>query len=173
LNFSARQGVRQIALLKHYSHLDPSLPTDSPVSRDVFSKLHVMDDNFMNLELNASHPAIESSVVDDTIAFFRNGRETFLSDDRAREKADKKLQSATKKVESLFRLYEHVLGIKQLLSKNHPPELGHPVTVTTAEARWTYGYDLAPNEARAGKPKVKVRPVRLDHGLNAQECCSH
>ena len=147
-----------------------SLPTDSPVSKDVFSQLHVMDDTFMTLDLNSSHPAIEPSIVADAITFFKNGRDTFLSDDRARKKAHKKLQSATKEVESLFRLYEHLLRIKRLLSKDKPPELGHPVTVTTAGARWEYGYNLAPNEARAGEPKVKVRPINLDHGLHATEC---
>jgi len=170
LDFSEREGVRRIAVLKHYSKLDKSLPLEGPVPNDVFLKLHRMEASCMSLELNCSHPAIDGDKRSDAlqaIENFRRGRGTFARIPDALQKADEELQGAAKNVGSLLRLYDHLLTINELLSPDVAQEVKRP---KDDQALWECGYGLAHDEEMARDSPDKVRPVRLAYKLDGWEC---
>ena len=125
----------------------------------------------MKLELNCSHPAIDSrgtafSKASEAITLFKEGRETFIRDADARDKAYHALQRAQEAIEPRLQLYDHLRTVNRSLSKKRPPELGVPETDNRANVKWEFGI-LGHADAES---EAQVKPVRFGAGLEGFAC---
>jgi hypothetical protein len=156
------------------SHAVPSLPREVAVSRNVFALVRDMNDTCTNLELNCEHPAIkpqgpEYNLALDSITLFKEGRERFIWDAGARDKAYHALLDAKTAFEPCFRLYDHLRTVSRSLSKEYPPDLHRVVKDTRANAKWEYGLRGEVVDADAD-PEAQVKSVRFDNGLDGGMC---
>lgn len=129
-----------------------------------------MDDDCIKLELELSHPALdveEHLAASSAVDLFRKERETLFADPETRTRVHQRLHNAVEEVESLLRLYSHLLRINGLLSE-YRPSLLKAHRETAAKAHWDYGYGLAHDEPI--NTESTIRPVRLAHGLDGWEC---
>ena len=127
----------------------------------------------MNLELNCSHPAIDSiprgpefSKASEAITLFKEGRETFIHNADARDQAYHALQRAQEAIEPRLRLYDHLRTVNRSLSKKRPPELGSPAKAKEANAKWEFGL-LGHVDAESSD---QVNNVTFDTGLEGFAC---
>jgi hypothetical protein len=133
-----------------------------------------MNDTCTNLELNCEHPAInpqgrEYQLALDAIILFKKGRETFIRDAGARDKAYHALLDAKTAFEPYLRLYDYLRTVNRLLLKERPPGLHLAVKDTLMNAKWEYGWRGEVVDADAD-PEAQVKSVRFDNELDGWMC---
>ncbi|KAF8996880.1 hypothetical protein BDQ17DRAFT_1411584 [Cyathus striatus] len=167
------KGVRQIALLRHYSNLCPGKisNTISGISllgdwRKIFSELHQLDRCCLKFDFNLYHPAVRPDIIIKArraVLHFRQKRESLVYEDSSRRMILDSLQQLDVQVEKMIENSTYIQnGLKD---QRYPPK--GPIESFQANAAWKYGIASC-EEARVCVPYDFKDGVCASHDINVK-----